>query len=61
MIELKTKYYPFRLLMLVPVVMLSSYFEDPTVGMFFLVCASFVTSRMFPFVEFQQSEEEKSE
>lgn len=49
---------PWNLLWLVPIVMVSMLFEDPMNSLGFALTMSFVTSRMFPLIDFKEEEKE---
>lgn len=55
---MKAVYYPARLLWLVPVFALAMQFENPDMLMWFTFIMAFVTSKIFPWVEYVKEKKE---
>ncbi len=48
--------HPHRLLAIIPIMWMAMQFEDPIFGLIFAFVMSFITSRMFPWIEYIKKE-----
>lgn len=54
--DVEERRYPHRLLAVIPVLALSMQFQDQILGLIFAFVMSFITSRMFPWIEYTKKE-----